>query len=382
MREFFKIRTQEEFGEACMELFRYQVEQCDLYKEYVGLLGIEVKSVHTPEEIPMLPIKLFKSRQIVTSAHKVQKIQNREFTSGGTDSEHLSNVLDAVGKAEMLLNEEFDAIFTSSATTGMRPSKHYVRDISLYERSFIEGFKLFYGNPEEYAILSLLPSYLERKGSSLVYMAEKLMSMASEGGFYLYDHDKLYKKLCDLKSKGGKTILLGVTFALLDFVEKYRMEFPDLIILETGGMKGRGKEIPRDELHKILKQGFGVERIHSEYGMSELLSQAYSNGNGLFSTPPWMQIQISDLYDSSKRLSFTQNDTTIGKEPFKGSSNECRPGLTATAQGRINIIDLANINSCAFIETEDIGRKYPDNTFTVDGRLKNSELRGCNMLLG
>jgi hypothetical protein len=363
MREFFKIMTQEEFEDACMELFRYQVEHCTVYKEYVGLLGIEAKSVHTSEEIPMLPIRLFKSRQIVTSAHKVHKIQNREFATGDTD-------------------EEFDAIFTSSATTGMIPSKHYVRDISLYERSFIEGFKLFYGNPEEYAILSLLPSYLERKGSSLVYMAEKLMSMASEGGFYLYDHDKLYEKLCFLKNRGRKTILIGVTFALLDFVEKYQMEFPDLIILETGGMKGRGKEIPRDELHKILKQGFGVERVHSEYGMAELLSQAYSNGNGLFSTPPWMQIQISDLYDSFNRLSFTNNNTTTGVKLCKELSNTCQMGLTATGQGRINIIDLANINSCAFIETEDIGRKYPDNTFTIDGRLKNSELRGCNMLLG
>lgn len=338
MIDVFGIRSSADFNEACMEVFGLQAKCCAVYKEYIGLLGIDPSKVHNPEEIPMLPIKLFKSRQVVTSGS-------------------IGNLPDGV--APVLPDSDFDAVFTSSATTGMIPSRHFVKDISIYEQSFFEGFRLFYGNPRDYVILALLPSYLEREGSSLVYMTEKLVGQASGGGFYLYDHESLYKKLTQLKKDNRKTILIGVTFALLDFVEKFKLDFPELIVIETGGMKGRGVEIPREELHKRLCNGFAVKKIHSEYGMAELLSQAYSKGDGLFSTPPWMQIQISDMYGSFSRLP-----------------------LNAGVQGRINIIDLANINSCSFIETEDIGKQYPNNTFTIDGRLKNSELRGCNMLLG
>jgi Acyl-protein synthetase, LuxE. len=193
-------------------------------------------------------------------------------------------------------------------------------------------------------------------------MAENLMNMASDGGFYLYNHSDLYKKLEQLKESKQKTILLGVTFALLDFIKEFKIDFPDLIVMETGGMKGRGKEIPRTELHSILCESFGVQKIHSEYGMAELLSQAYSKGDGIFNTPPWMRVVISDVYDPFMRLS------------IENSSD-------AYVQGRVNIIDLANINSCSFIETEDKGRQYANYSFTIDGRLKEAELRGCNMLL-
>ncbi len=325
--KIFNIETADEFDALCMQVFKHQAENCAVYKEYLQLIEQEPHTIETPQQIPHLPIRFFKSRRIVTE-----------------DPNKKSNT------------EEI--VFTSSSTTGMTPSSHHVTDVSVYEKSFTKGFELFYGNPQNYTVLALLPSYLERKGSSLVYMAESLIKQSNSplSGFYLYNHDDLYNVLERCKQH-GKTILIGVSFALLDFVSKYKIDFPELIVMETGGMKGRGKEIERGELHRILKEGFGVSAIHSEYGMAELLSQAYSQGNGTFQTPPWMKIKIRDLYNPLRNI-----DT---------------PGTP----GGVNIIDLANINSCSFIETEDMGRLFKDGSFTIDGRIKDSELRGCNLLL-
>ena len=252
-------------------------------------------------------------------------------------------------------------IFYSSSTTGQTPSRHCVLNISLYEKSFLGGFRQFYGKPEDYVILALLPSYLEREGSSLVYMADRLIKESGrpEGGYYLYDHDRLFSTLTELRQRGHRTLLLGVAFALLDFTEKYSLEGPNaswLTVMETGGMKGRREELSREELHRRLTEGFGLQAIHSEYGMCELLSQAYSKGDGVFRTPDSMQIVIRDIND-----------------PFRAAA----PG----ERGIINVIDLANRNSCSFIETEDVGRAWPDGSFTVEGRLKGAERRGCNMLI-
>ena len=252
-------------------------------------------------------------------------------------------------------------IFYSSSTTGQTPSRHCVLDISLYEKSFLGGFRQFYGKPEDYVILALLPSYLEREGSSLVYMADRLIKESGrpESGYYLYDHDRLFSTLTELRQRGQKTLLLGVAFGLLDFTEKYSLEGPNapwLTVMETGGMKGRREELSREELHRRLTEGFGLQAIHSEYGMCELLSQAYSKGDGVFRTPDSMRVVIRDIND-----------------PFRDAA----PG----ERGIINIIDLANRNSCSFIETEDVGRAWPDGSFTVEGRLKGAERRGCNMLI-
>lgn len=326
--KIFDIASETEFRLLCLEIFRMQAQHCCVYKEYLELTGCNPWKVNSINQIPFLPVRFFKSKKIVTTRPD-----------------------DAESKKE-------EIIFTSSATTGMTPSKHYVADLKLYERSFTETFRRFYGDPAQYAILSLLPSYLERKGSSLVYMAEYLMKLTKNpaSGFYLYNFRELADTLTRLKGEGQKTILLGVTFALLDFVKEYKTDFPQLTVIETGGMKGRGREIARNMLHKILCEGFGVEKIHSEYGMAELLSQAYSKGDGPFLTPPWMKIVIRDLYD-----------------PFS-----YRDGFNIT--GGINIIDLANINSCSFIETEDMGR-ITDRGFEVLGRMKDAERRGCNMLI-
>lgn len=324
--EIFGVNTSGRFEELCMEVFAYQAENNPVYKEYLNLLGVNPAAINSLTQIPALPIRFFKIRRIVS----------------GT------------GEAEV--------VFTSSATTGMTPSSHYVLDKRLYEQSFIEGFRRFYGAPQEYTILALLPSYLERKGSSLVYMAEKLIELSNhvESGFYLYNYQELYHLLLKLKEQGRKTVLLGVSFALLDFVKEYKIQFPQLKVIETGGMKGRGKELSREELHQTLANGFGVEHIHSEYGMAELLSQAYSLELGIFSPQPWMKVLIRDLYD-----------------PFSHHAALSGP----SAVGGINIIDLANLHSCSFIETEDRGKVFPDGSFTVDGRIREAELRGCNLLL-
>ncbi|MHC1779942.1 MAG: acyltransferase [Bacteroidales bacterium] len=305
-----------------LEIFRYQAINCPPYAEYIHLTGNDPDQVKDPEQIPFLPISIFKNREVITGNKPTQKL------------------------------------FTSSSTTGMIPARHYVTDLDIYEESFKRAFRMFLGEPSDYTILALLPSYLEREGSSLVYMADRLIkdSGSTASGFYLYNFSELYDTLCILKAKQSRTILLGVSFALLEFAERFNLVFPELTIVETGGMKGRGKEVSRNELHKAIKSGFGVKNVWSEYGMAELMSQAWSQGEGLFKTPPWMDIQIRDLLNPFKRV------------------NE---GIT----GGINIIDLANINSCSFIETEDLGVKEAGNTFSVLGRIQNSELRGCNILL-
>jgi phenylacetate-coenzyme A ligase PaaK-like adenylate-forming protein len=248
--------------------------------------------------------------------------------------------------------------FSSSGTTGMITSKHLVTDVSLYEESYRKGFAEFYGNIEDYAILALLPSYLEREGSSLIYMVEDLIKLSNhpESGFYLHNHEDLIKKLIELDKSGQNVILIGVTYALLDLIEKQEFQLQNTIIMETGGMKGKRKEMIREELHAQLCKGFGVSAIHSEYGMTELLSQAYSLGEGVFECPSWMQILIRDTEDA----------------------------LTYIPQGKtggINVIDLANINSCSFIATQDLGKKYPNNSFEVLGRFDNSDIRGCNLMV-
>jgi hypothetical protein len=251
-----------------------------------------------------------------------------------------------------------DVTFTSSGTTGMITSRHYVTDVSWYVQSFRSAFSLFYGDIENNTILALLPAYLEREGSSLIYMADDLIKQSNnpDSGFFLYDHDKLYHQLKKQQEANKPTLLIGVTFALLDFIDKYQLSFPELIVMETGGMKGRRKEMIREELHEQLCKGFGVDAIHSEYGMTELLSQAYSKGNGLFNCPPWMRIITRDTNDP-------MNILNSGKA------------------GGINVIDLANINSCAFIATQDLGRVYADNSFEVLGRFDNSDIRGCNLMV-
>lgn len=261
--EIFSISSDAEFEREALRLFRYQAEHCAPYVEYLRLIGVEPLSVHSVEAIPMLPIELFKTHKIYCG------------------------------------EDEPQMIFTSSATTGMTQSRHYVEDLALYERAFTEGFNHFYGSPKECSIYALLPSYLEREGSSLVYMAEKLIAQSGCGGFYLNDYEKL---LNDMSHDYNPKILLGVTYALLDLAENYAPHLEHTVVMETGGMKGRRKELPKSELHKILCSAFGVERIHSEYGMAELMSQAYSFGDGVFRTPRWMRVLVRDVNNPFARL--------------------------------------------------------------------------------
>lgn len=315
--------TDDTFTTLALEIFRFQAVTCPPYSKYIELLEIDTDKITRIEEIPFLPVRLFKN----------QKVYSLELPH--------------------------ETIFTSSATTGMIPSSHYVADLSLYKLSFSRSFNLFYGNPESFNILALLPSYLEREGSSLIFMTEHLIkgSRSKESGFYLYDHQKLAQTLKNLRDSEKRTILLGVSFALVDFSNNYQINFPELIVMETGGMKGRGVEMSREEIHKVIKHSFGVNSVHSEYGMAELLSQAYSDGEGLFRTPHWMKFLLRDFTNPLKI-----NDKA--------------------ETGGLNIIDLANIFSCSFIETEDIGIKTAGNLWKITGRIQNSEIRGCNLLLG
>ncbi|PKD20667.1 acyl transferase [Salegentibacter salinarum] len=318
----FNISNQKNFNEIALEVFSYQFQQNKVYREFCELLNRNPGNVATLEEIPFLPIEFFKKKKVVS----------------GTNSEEI--------------------IFTSSGTTGATTSKHYVTNLKVYEQSFLKAFEIFYGKPEEMVVLALLPSYLERQGSSLIYMADRLIKLSKhpESGFYLNDLESLQNKLTALDKSEKKTLLLGVSFALLDLVENYDFNLKNTTIMETGGMKGRRKEMIREELHQVLSKGFGIEKIHSEYGMTELLSQAYSKGDGIFNTPPWMKILIRDAEDA---LSY----------------------LPAHKTGGINVIDLANFNSCSFIATQDLGRKIQENQTEILGRFDNSDIRGCNLLL-
>jgi phenylacetate-coenzyme A ligase PaaK-like adenylate-forming protein len=318
----FSVRSNKEFSDVALAIFRHQATHCRPYREFISHLRIDPLQVTDVADIPYLPISFFKSHRVVSSIEK----------------------------------EEI--IFSSSGTTGQVQSRHYVTALSVYEQSFNDAFAQFYGTAEDTCLLALLPSYLERDGSSLIYMIDALLKQSRhpDSGYFLHNHDDLYQKLITLKAKGQKTILIGVTYALLDFLETYQLDFPELIVMETGGMKGKRKEMVREELHKILKSGFGVNAIHSEYGMTELLSQAYSDGDGIFRCPDWMKIVLRDTNDP---LTLLQSNQT----------------------GGINVIDLANINSCSFIATQDLGRVFPDGSFEVLGRFDNADIRGCNLLV-
>ena len=318
----FNIKNQTEFEDLALQIFSFQFNNNKVYRSFCDLLYKHPSDVKTIQDIPFLPIQFFKTHKVLTSKNKIK------------------------------------TTFTSSGTTGSITSKHHVTDLNIYEQSFTKGFNHFYGNIEDYVILGLLPSYLEREGSSLVYMANDMIvqSNHSESGFYLNNVSELKETLIQLDSKGQKTLLIGVSFALLDLVKTYQFNLKNTIIMETGGMKGRRKELIRTELHKKLKNGFGVETIHSEYGMTELLSQAYSKGNGVFNCPPWMKILTRD----------TEDALTIQN--------------TGEAGG-INVIDLANINSCPFIATQDLGRTYANGSFEIIGRFDDSDVRGCNLMV-
>ena len=320
--DIFTISSQKQFEKIALKTFRFQYENNLVYREFCDFLKTDVQKVKSLEQIPFLPIQFFKSHAVVSSTNAAEET------------------------------------FTSSGTTGMATSKHFVTDISLYEESYRKGFSQFYGNIEDYVVLALLPSYLEREGSSLIYMVEDLIQMTNnpESGFYLHNHEELIEKLTRLDNSGQNVILIGVTYALLDLIEKHPFQLQNTIIMETGGMKGQRKEMIREELHEQLCQGFGVTAIHSEYGMTELLSQAYSLGNGVFECPSWMQILVRDTEDA---LTYVSSGKT----------------------GGINVIDLANINSCSFIATQDLGKKNPNNSFEVLGRFDNSDIRGCNLMV-
>jgi len=318
--KIFNIKSEEDFKKICFEIFKYQVEYNPIYSAYCEII-LKGKNPNKLTDIPFLPISFFKEEQIICQGQKIEEI------------------------------------FLSSGTTGNQ-SKHLVSDLSIYKKSFRKSFELFYGDITDYCILSLLPNYREREGSSLIYMVDDFIknSKHPDSGFYLNDHKKITQTLIELENKNQKTILFGVSYALLDLANKYPQKLSNTIIIETGGTKGNRKEILKEELHESLKSCFKTKTIHSEYGMTELLSQSYSKGNGIFKSPPWKKVLIRDINDP---LSFVDNNTT----------------------GGINIIDLSNIYSCPFIATQDLGKKYNNDSFSIIGRYDNSDVRGCNLLV-
>lgn len=322
IQKIFQIQSQKEFHKLALQVFRYQYDNVLVYQEFCNYLHKNKENVKQIEDIPFLPISFFKSHQVI--------VQDQKET----------------------------VIFTSSGTTGTITSQHLVSDVSIYQQSFSSGFAQFYGNIENYAVLALLPSYLEREGSSLVYMVNELISKSNNphSGFYSHNYQELIEKLEKLDQENQDVILFGVTYALLDVLEIKKLNLKNTIIIETGGMKGKRKELIKQELHEILSNGFGVSHIHSEYGMTEMLSQAYSHQNGIFECVSWLQILIRD---PENPLEYLKNEKT----------------------GGINVIDLANINSCSFIATQDLGKKYNNNTFEVLGRFDNSDIRGCNLMI-
>lgn len=322
IQDIFTITTHKQFEKIALKVFRFQYENNLVYREFCDLLKVDKGSVKSLKQIPFLPIQFFKSHKVLSTTQTVQET------------------------------------FTSSGTTGLLTSRHLVTDVSIYEESYRKAFAGFYGNIEDYAILALLPSYLEREGSSLLYMVDDLIKLSNNphSGFYLNNYQELINKLIELDQSGQNILLIGVTYALLDLIEMHQFQLKNTIIMETGGMKGRRKEIVREELHQLLCNGFGVSSIHSEYGMTELLSQAYSLGEGVFECPNWMSVLIRDTEDA---LTYVDEGKT----------------------GGINVIDLANFNSCSFIATQDLGKKYPDNSFEVLGRFDNSDIRGCNLMV-
>jgi phenylacetate-coenzyme A ligase PaaK-like adenylate-forming protein len=317
------IENAEAFKDIALSVFQYQYAQNGLYRSFADALHIKPEQVKELTQIPFLPISFFKTHEVTTGFKP----------------------------------EEAELVFMSSGTTATdTPSRHYVRDAALYENALLHGFRQYYGAPDEHAIIALLPSYLERGNASLVYMAQVLMRESGHvaNGFYLDEWDKLHSTLQALEATGQKTLLIGVTFALLDFAEAHPMQLNHTIVMETGGMKGRKKEMTRAEVHSFLKQQWGLPHIHSEYGMTELLSQAYALRDGIFQPTATMQVLVRDIND-----------------PLE---------ITTEGSGCLNIIDLANLHSCAFIATDDLGNISQDGSFTVLGRMDHSALRGCSLM--
>lgn len=328
-RIFTETVSEVGFERIALEIFRFQASACEPYRRYIDLLGIDPLTVTETKDIPYLPVEFFKSHRIYGAP----------------------------------MDQEPEIVFTSSGTTGSETSRHYVRSTILYEQSFTKGFEHCYGPAREWSIFALLPSYMERTGSSLVYMVERLQAQnKARGGFYLYDHDKLTADLMKAAEKGEKILLIGVAFALLDYADylsarNVRLSLPEnAVVMETGGMKGRRREVSRETMHEMLCKAFGVGAVHSEYGMTELLSQAYSTGEGLFRCPSWMRVSMRDLQD-----------------PLRS--------VPTGEAGGVNVIDLANLYSCSFIAVQDRGIVYGDGSFRVLGRIEGAQLRGCNMLI-
>lgn len=321
--EIFSVSGTRSFERLALEIFRFQAAGCPVYREYIDLLGVDPEKVDSLYSIPFMPISFFRDHTVLTGDGPAAKV------------------------------------FLSSGTTGVRQSRHHLKDPAIYDRSLEEGFRLFYGDPSQYAVMGLLPSYLEREGSSLIYMVNRLMQLSGNdmGGFFLSDHAALLRSVDRARGAGVKVLLIGVTFALLDLAEEQPQDLSDLIVMETGGMKGRRREMIREEVHEILMKAFGVSSVHSEYGMTEMLSQAWSAGGGLFNTPPWMKVLIRDSHDPADHTD--------------------EPG----AAGGISIIDLANLWSCSFIATADLGRMHPGGQFEVQGRFDEADIRGCNLLV-
>ena len=320
--KIFNIQNHSDFKKQCLDIYHFQYQNNYVYQNYCNMICENPININEINKIPFLPISFFKTKKILSV-------------------------------------DKFEKVFYSSGTTTKLRSKHFISDLKLYQESFINNFRLNYGNINQYTIIALLPNYYENKDSSLIYMADKLIHLtkSNESGFYLDDYSKLSKKLIELDIKNErKTILIGVPYALLDLIDFNQFQLNNTIIMETGGMKGKRKEMVRKELHEKLKLGFGVKKIHSEYGMTELLSQAYSQGDGVFKTPFWMKAFIRDINDA-QNLDFNKKS------------------------GAINIIDLANYNSCSFIATDDMGKFVKDDEFEVIGRIDNSDLRGCNLLI-
>jgi len=311
--------------DLALQIFRFQSSENQVYREYIRQLRLNPEEIRRLEDIPFLPISFFKTHRVVTG----------EFVPA--------------------------AIFESSGTTGSLNSRHHVKDLELYRRSFLSGFRMFYGEPAEWCIIGLLPSYLERKGSSLVTMVDELIRQSGmpESGFYLNEYEKLSQTLSRLEERGQKTLLIGVSFALLDFAESFPMRLANTVIMETGGMKGRRQEMTREQLHAVLCNAFGLNEIHSEYGMTEMLSQAYSKGQGIFRPSHAMRVLLREDDDPMAVFSVTS-----------GSS-----------RGIINVVDLCNVRSCSFLATDDSGVLHADGSFEVTGRVDNSDIRGCSLMV-
>ena len=320
MNTFTSIKSESDFEEMSLKLFDYQMENNPIYAPYAALI-LKGKIPANIYEIPFLPIEFFKQEQIICQGKGVEEV------------------------------------FLSSGTTGEQ-SKHLVADLSLYKKSYLNTFQQFYGDINDYCILALLPSYQEREGSSLIYMVDDLIKKSGhpKSGFYLNDLTELSQTIKELEKKGQKTILFGVTYALLDLAVQHPQHLKHTIIMETGGMKGKRKELLKEEIHQLLEEAFLTKNIHSEYGMTELLSQSYSKGKNIFKSPPWMKILIRDVNDP---LSIMGDNK----------------------KGGINVIDLANIHSCPFVATQDLGCTFEDGTFSVLGRFSNADVRGCNLLI-